>query len=142
MDVTFWIILAITGGGVIGLYLLWKYFKSDWKPYLAVAKQIISLIKVIAKSIDKDPNTLSTFEIFVELLDRGFHVVEDVINKQEELAEMSIDERIAYVREKVQTAVDDYIEMYDITFTDDNKQAINTVLNILDFFLKLLLPKI
>jgi hypothetical protein len=141
MPLFVWVII-ILGVGSIGGYLLFKYFKSEWKPYIALTKQVINFIKFLIKAFDKDPNTLSVYEIFIDVLERSFKVVEEIINDQEVIAGMTLEGQISYIRAKIETAVNKYFEDNSIELTEDNQNAINTVMNIMDFFLKLLLPKL
>ncbi len=141
MPLFVWVII-ILGVGSIGGYLLFKYFKSEWKPYIALTKQVINFIKFLIKAFDKDPNTLSVYEIFIDVLERSFKVVEEIINDQKVIAGMTLEGQISYIRAKIETAVNKYFEDNNIKLTEDNQNAINTVMNIMDFFLKLLLPKL
>jgi len=141
MPLFVWVII-ILGVGSIGGYLLFKYFKSEWKPYIALTKQAINFIKFLIKAFDKDPNTLSVYEIFIDVLERSFKVVEEIINDQEVIAGMTLEGQISYIRAKIETAVNKYFEDNSIELTEDSQNAINTVMNIMDFFLKLLLPKL
>ncbi len=141
MPLFVWVII-ILGVGSIGGYLLFKYFKSEWKPYIALTKQVINFIKFLIKAFDKDPTTLSIYEIFIDVLERSFKVVEEIINDQEVIAGMTLEGQISYIRAKIETAVNKYFEDNSIELTEDNQNAINTVMNIMDFFLKLLLPKL
>jgi hypothetical protein len=141
MPLFVWVII-ILGVGSIGGYLLFKYFKSEWKPYITLTKQAINFIKFLIKAFDKDPNTLSVYEIFIDVLERSFKVVEEIINDQEVIAGMTLEGQISYIRAKIETAVNKYFEDNNIKLTEDNQNAINTVMNIMDFFLKLLLPKL
>jgi len=139
---TFVWVLIVVIGGILGGYLIFKYFKKEWKPYLFLMKQAITLMELIAKAFDKDPETLNSFEIFIDILGSSFFVVEDIINNSELLEGMELDQQVAYIKGKVREAVDKYLEKHDIKLTEENQNIITTVLNILDFFLKLLLPKL
>ena len=141
MPLFVWVII-ILGVGSIGGYFLFKYFKSEWKPYVALTKQVIGFIKFLIKAFDKDPNTLSNYEIFIDILERSFKVVEEIINDQEVIAGMTLEGQISYIRAKIEAAINKYLEDNNIKLTEDNQNAINTVMNIMDFFLKLLLPKL
>jgi hypothetical protein len=136
-----WVLIVVIGG-ILGGYLIFKYFKKEWKPYLFLMKQAITLMELIAKAFDKDPETLNSFEIFIDILGSSFFVVEDIINNSELLEGMELDQQVAYIKGKVREAVDKYLEKHDIKLTEENQNIITTVLNILDFFLKLLLPKL
>jgi len=136
-----WIII-ILGAGTLGGYLVFKYFKKEWEPYLDLTKQSINLVKFIINAFDKDPESLSTQELFVDILERSFLVIEDIVNNQDVIAGMTLEGQISYIRAKVETKVDEYLTEHNITLSEDNQNAINTVMNIVDFFLKLLLPKL
>mgnify|MGYP001180652430 CR=1 FL=1 len=136
-----WIII-ILGAGIVGGYLLFKYFKKEWKPYLALTKQIINLLKFLIKTFDKDPSALSSYEIFINILEKSFYVVEDIVNNQDIIAGMPLEGQISYIRAKIEAKIDEYLTEQDIVLSEDDQNAIDTVMNIMDFFLKLLLPKL
>ena len=136
-----WIII-ILGAGILGGYLLFRYFRKEWKPYLSLVKQGINLIKFLIKTFDKDPEVLSVYEIFIDILEKSFHVVEDIVNNQDIIAGMPIEGQISYIRAKIEAKIEEYLTEHDIVLSEDNQNAINTVMNIMDFFLKLLLPKL
>jgi hypothetical protein len=141
MSLIVWIIIILGAGSIAG-YFIFKYFKNEWKPYVALTKQVINLLKFFINSFDSDPTTLSTMEIFMDILERSFKVFEDILKDQDVISGMAIEGQISYIRSKIQLGVDDYLEKNHITLSEEDQQAIITVMNIMDFFLKLLLPKL
>lgn len=141
MSLMIWIIIILGAGSIAG-YFIFKYFKNEWKPYVALTKQVINLLKFFINSFDNDPTTLSTMEIFVDVLERSFKVFEDILKDQDIISGMPFEGQISYIRSKIQVAIDKYLEENHITLSEEDQHAITTVMNIMDFFLKLLLPKI
>ncbi len=136
-----WIIIA-SGAGILGGYFIFRYFRKEWTPYLDLTKQSINLVKFIINAFDKDSESLSVQELFIDILERSFNVIEDIVNNQDVIAGMTLEGQISYIRAKVETTVDEYLTDHNITLDENKQNAINTVMNIVDFFLKLLLPKL
>jgi len=136
-----WIIIA-SGAGILGGYFIFRYFRKEWTPYLDLTKQSINLVKFIINAFDKDPESLSVQELFIDILERSFNVIEDIVNNQDVIAGMTLEGQISYIRAKVETTVDEYLTDHNIILDENKQNAINTVMNIVDFFLKLLLPKL
>lgn len=136
-----WIIIALVAG-ILGGYFIFRYFRKEWTPYLDLTKQSINLVKFIINAFDKDSESLSVQELFIDILERSFNVIEDIVNNQDVIAGMTLEGQISYIRAKVETKVDEYLTDHNITLDENKQNAINTVMNIVDFFLKLLLPKL
>jgi len=124
-----------------GLFAI-QVFQKGMEPYLALTKQIINLLKFLIKTFDKDPSALSSYEIFINILEKSFYVVEDIVNNQDIIAGMPLEGQISYIRAKIEAKIDEYLTEQDIVLSEDDQNAIDTVMNIMDFFLKLLLPKL